>query len=337
MVESVCQLTTTVQNLKKKLNKFFLGLAAIKELLNDARSLADQLNPADRSRLLNLLNEIDSLANQLADLERRGLGNTPEAHNLRRQLRDKLRELTGLTSKVLTDRVVEDFSDITTPLKQFVEAVYTPQGTAGREENFHQKASNLQHHATSCTNTANLVAKCGPCKNKKTVEGLVEAATKVNHLTPQVINAGKIRLHNSSQDVDTHFDNLRREYADALTRLRDFVDDAIDTGDFVRASENAMRRYTNHCEDSIVQNQPQQMVDNTSQIARLGNRVLMAAKNEADNSEEPVFISRVNNAASQLHSGKSSSFYLFMSTLPYFLSWGFIVLSSEWGQVSCFC
>ncbi|CAD5226598.1 unnamed protein product [Bursaphelenchus xylophilus] len=279
-----------------------VGLAAIKELCSDARKLADQLSPADRSRLHNLLGDIDRLANTLADLERRGLGNTPEAHNIRRQLRDKLKELASLMSKVLTDRVVEDFADITTPLKQFVEAVYTPHGTAGREENFHQKAGNLQHHATSCASTGRLVAKCGPCKNKKTIEGLIDAADKVTQLTPQVVNAGKIRLNNASQDVDQHFDNLRREYADALTRLRDFVDDAIETGDFVRASEGAMRRYTSHCEDAITQNQPQSMVDNTSQIARLGNRVLMAAKNEADNSEEPSFVNRVNSAASQLHS-----------------------------------
>uniref|UniRef100_A0A915CX63 Vinculin n=1 Tax=Ditylenchus dipsaci TaxID=166011 RepID=A0A915CX63_9BILA len=63
-----------------------------------------------------------------------------------------------------------------------------------------------------------------------------------------------------------------------------------------------MRRYTNKCEDAIHDNHAQHMVDNTSQIARLGNRVLMAAKNEADNSEEPSFVQRLNNAASQLHS-----------------------------------
>jgi len=39
------------------------------------------------------------------------------------------------------------------------------------------------------------------------------------------------------------------------------------------------------------------------QIARLGNRVLMAAKNEADNSEDPSFVRRVNDSASNLHSG----------------------------------
>lgn len=60
---------------------------------------------------------------------------------------------------------------------------------------------------------------------------------QVNQMTPQVINAGKIRLNNSGDNADKHFENLRSEYSDALNRLRSFVDDAIDTGDFVRASE----------------------------------------------------------------------------------------------------
>jgi hypothetical protein len=44
----------------------------------------------------------------------------------------------------------------------------------------------------------------------------------------------------------------------------------------------------------------------TGQIARLGNRVLMAAKNEADNSEDPSFVRRVNDAAGSLHSCEHS-------------------------------
>ncbi|KIH55790.1 hypothetical protein ANCDUO_14046 [Ancylostoma duodenale] len=119
-------------------------------------------------------------------------------------------------------------------------------------------------------------------------------------MTPQLVNAGKIRLHNQTDSAEQHFENLHRQYADALHRLRSHVDDAIDTGEFVRASENAMRRYTNRCEDAIANSYPQGMVDNTSQIARLGNRVLMAAQNEADNSEEPAYCDRVNSAANQV-------------------------------------
>lgn len=42
------------------------------------------------------------------------------------------------------------------------------------------------------------------------------------------------------------------------------------------------------------------MVDNTSHIARLSNRVLMAAKGEAENSEDPTFVKKINNAAGRL-------------------------------------
>lgn len=279
-----------------------VGLQALRNLLDEARRLANQLPPADRDRVLNMCSDIDRMANQLSDLERRGLGNGPEAQALRQQLRDKLYQLGDLMKRVLTDKVVEDYADITTPLKAFVEAVYAPPEMPHREENFENKATNLRDCSGRMVNTGLLVAKCGPCKNKKTVEGLIDAANKVNQMTPQVVSAGKIRLHNSTENADRHFENLRKEYADALNRLRAFVDDAIDTGEFVRASESAMHRYTNHCEDAIVESAPQKMVDNTSQIARLGNRVLMAAKNEADNSEDPSFVRRVNDAAGSLHS-----------------------------------
>lgn len=65
-------------------------------------------------------------------------------------------------------------------------------------------------------------------------------------------------------------------------------------------------KYTALCENAIVNRQPQSMVDNTSNIARLANRVLMVAKQESDNSEDPNFISRVNRAADELQSSESS-------------------------------
>lgn len=46
------------------------------------------------------------------------------------------------------------------------------------------------------------------------------------------------------------------------------------------------------------------MVDNTSAIARLANRVLMVAKQEADNSEDPSFVAKVNAASDQVQVGE---------------------------------
>lgn len=63
-------------------------------------------------------------------------------------------------------------------------------------------------------------------------------------------------------------------------------------------------KYTKACEDAIINRAPEKMVDNTSSIARLANRVLMVAKQESDNSEDPYFVERVNQAADLLQSSK---------------------------------
>lgn len=81
-----------------------------------------------------------------------------------------------------------------------------------------------------------------------------------------------------------------------------------------------MRRYTGQCEDSIRDNHPQKMVDNTSNIARLANRVLMSAKNEADNSEDPPFVRKVNNAGERLQSCKKRVLNVFLPFLNVFFS-----------------
>lgn len=53
-----------------------------------------------------MCSDIDRLAAQLADLERRGLGNSPEAQQIRAQLRGALKDLGEFMRRVLTDRVV---------------------------------------------------------------------------------------------------------------------------------------------------------------------------------------------------------------------------------------
>ena len=65
-------------------------------------------------------------------------------------------------------------------------------------------------------------------------------------------------------------------------------------------TEDAIARHTALCEKAIGLQQPQPMVDNSAVIAKLANRVLMVAKQESDNSEDPQFIVRVNRAADEL-------------------------------------
>lgn len=143
----------------------------------------------------------------------------------------------------------------------------------------------------------------GSAGNKKLAEALTDTASKLESLTPQLINAGRIRMtYPESKAADEHFENLRQQYADTIQRARNLCDEATDSADFIKASEEAMKKHTVLCEDAIAKNNPQKMVDNTSAIARLANRVILVAKQESDNSEDPAFIQRVNQAADYLQS-----------------------------------
>lgn len=74
-----------------------------------------------------------------------------------------------------------------------------------------------------------------------------------------------------------------------------------------------MKKHTFLCEEAIKNRQPQKMVDNTSAIARLANRVLLVAKQESDNSEDPGFIEDVNRASDHLQGSEYflCFFYIF--------------------------
>ena len=60
---------------------------------------------------------------------------------------------------------------------------------------------------------------------------------QVESLSPQLVNAGSIRLqHPQNRAADEHFENLRRQYADSISRVRDLSDEAIDAAKFIRQS-----------------------------------------------------------------------------------------------------
>lgn len=278
-----------------------LGQQAIALIVEEGRKVAQGLQGEPRAEILNLCNQVESLSRQLGDLCASGQGNSPQAQAVAKLLSQKLDELKDKIQNALVDRVVEDFVDITTPLKQFTEAVLSPEGTPNRDENFADKAAALKAFSARAAQTARMVAAGGSNGNKKLSEGLNLSAGQVESLTPQLVNAGRIRMtYPTNKAADEHFENLRRQYADAIHRTRQLCDEATDSAAFIQQSEELMRRCTAECEDAIGRKEAQSLVDGTSQIARLANRVLMVAKQEADNSEDPAFINRVNEAADAL-------------------------------------
>ncbi|XP_043790886.1 vinculin isoform X5 [Apis laboriosa] len=274
-----------------------LGQRAIALIIHEGKKVAEGLPGIHKAEILQLCDEVDNLSHQLGDLCAHGQGNTPRAQEIARQLSHKLYELKNRIQQAVVSRVVEDFIDITTPLKQFTDAVLTPEGSLGRDQNFNDKTHALQTFSNRATKTAKMVAAGGSGGNKKLAEALTTSASQVESLTPQLINAGRIRMtYPDSKAADEHFENLRQQYADTMQRVRALCDEATDSGDFIRTSEEQMQKHSFLCEEAIAKSHPQKMVDNTAAIARLANRVILVAKQESDNSEDTAFIQRVNQA-----------------------------------------
>uniref|UniRef100_A0A2A4JNP8 Vinculin n=1 Tax=Heliothis virescens TaxID=7102 RepID=A0A2A4JNP8_HELVI len=276
------------------------GQKAINSIVSQGQRIADGLQGREKAEVLQLCSEVQRLSDKLADLCASGKGDSEEARAITRELTDKLHELKRATERAVVNRVVEEFIDVAAPLRHFTDAVNAPMGTPGRESQFHEKAAALAAFSQRACAAAGVVAAgCG--HNKRLADQLTQNANQVEKLSPQLIAAGKIRLYNPDSKVaEEHFNNLKNQYAEAVLRVRDLCDQAVDPLDFVRTAGELMQKHTYLCEDAIRNNDSQKMVDNTSAIARLANRVLLVGGAERDNTEDQEFARALTSAQQRL-------------------------------------
>jgi len=274
-----------------------LGEEASRLMIEEGQTVCVGLQGQDRMALSRTCEEAHMLTDQLAELCRMGKGGSPQARAIADQLSQKLLELRSRIHHGLTAQVADDFLDIDTPLKQLSDAAYAPIGKADRESHFSDCAELYETHATRLANTARLVAGAGGNTDKKHIEQIQNAAMQVDDLTPQVAKAARVVLLNPNNPASSeHFEMLKKQWLENMQGLRSMVDAVIDTAAFVRAQEEGILRDTEHTELSIQTMNQAGIIDHTSSIARRANRCLQVAQQEADNSEDPAYVERVNDA-----------------------------------------
>jgi len=281
-----------------------VGQQAVDLIVEEARRVADGLDPTSRAKIQTLTNEIQHDLGKLQDVCRHGEASSPAGSALARSINNKLTYLVDCLQSALVSRVVHNFLDISTPLKQFVDCVLIPAADSGERENqLQERSRRLVDFSDGIVVSSKLVATGNTSGNKKLSEAILSSAGQIESLTPQLVNAGRIRMvYPENKAADEHFENLRKQYAGTVARAKALVDEATETNRFIGESLKAMKLHSKQCEEAILQEDPTKMVENTSAIARLANRVLQLTKQEADNSEDPRYISVLNIAAEQLQS-----------------------------------
>uniref|UniRef100_A0A8C8I0B7 Vinculin n=1 Tax=Oncorhynchus tshawytscha TaxID=74940 RepID=A0A8C8I0B7_ONCTS len=274
-----------------------VGQAAIRGLLSEGRRLAGGLGGPYRQDMIVCCDRNEALMTSLADIAGRGEAEAPQAKATASQLQESLKDLKGRMQEVMTQEVSDVFSDTTTPIKLLAVSATAPPEAPHREEVFDERAGNFEAHAGRLGATAEKAAAVGSA-NKNTVEGIQATVKHTRELTPQVTSAARILLKNpGNQAAYEHFDTMKNQWIDNVEKLTGLVDEAIDTKSLLDASEEAIKKDIDKCRVAIANVQPQMLVAGATSIARRANRVLLVAKREVENSEDPWFREAVKRAS----------------------------------------
>ncbi|XP_053442023.1 vinculin isoform X3 [Nycticebus coucang] len=277
-----------------------VGQAAIRGLVAEGHRLANVMMGPYRQDLLAKCDRVDQLTAQLADLAARGEGESPQARALASQLQDSLKDLKARMQEAMTQEVSDVFSDTTTPIKLLAVAATAPPDAPGREEVFDERAANFENHSGRLGATAEKAAAVGTA-NKSTVEGIQASVKTARELTPQVVSAARILLRNpGNQAAYEHFETMKNQWIDNVEKMTGLVDEAIDTKSLLDASEEAIKKDLDKCKVAMANIQPQLLVAGATSIARRANRILLVAKREVENSEDPKFREAVKAASDEL-------------------------------------
>ncbi|XP_049927767.1 vinculin-like isoform X4 [Epinephelus moara] len=273
------------------------GQAAIRGMVGEGKRLAGGLLGPYRQDMIGRCDRTEALMASLADMAGRGEAEAPHARATAAQLQDSLKDLRQHMQEVMTQEVSDVFSDTTTPIKLLAVAATAPPDAPNREEVFEERAGNFETHAGRLGATAEKAAAVGTA-NKSTVEGIHAAVKHARELTPQVTCAARILLKNpGNKAAYEHFDTMKNQWIDNVERLTGLVDEAIDTKSLLDASEEAIKKDIDKCRVAMANVQPQMLVAGATSIARRANRVLLVAKREVENSEDPRFRDTVKHAS----------------------------------------
>uniref|UniRef100_A0A8C7UK46 Vinculin n=1 Tax=Oncorhynchus mykiss TaxID=8022 RepID=A0A8C7UK46_ONCMY len=278
-----------------------VGQAAIRGLVAEGRRLANALPGPYRQELVGKCEQVEQLMAQLADLAARGDGESPQARAVAQHLQESLKNLKGTMQEAMTQEVSDIFSDTTTPIKLLAVAATAPPNAPNRDQVFDERAANFENHANKLAATAEKAAAVGTA-NKSTVEGIQAAVKSTRDITPQVVSAARIMLRNpGNQAALEHFETMNNQWIDNVEKMTgSLVDEAIDTKSLLDASEEAIKKDLEKCRAAMANHQPQMLVVGATSIARRANRILLVAKREVENSEDPRFREIVKAASDEL-------------------------------------
>ncbi len=265
----------------------------VQRIVEMAFKIADGFEGQTKQEVMAICTELDRLNRS------KGQSLATDA-NARHQMNDIIRRLEHKINEAVIAKIIADLADITTPLKLFTEAVEANEPLGIKRVNVDQRGQNLKVFSSRLSKTANVVAFAN-ARNARRSRALNHLSSRMQTLTPQLVNAGTIRMnYPENKAAEENFDNLRKQFAEGVQSIRDLCDDSMDARIFLQQTEAHIRKSVRSCEDALRARNAAGAVDASALAARLANRLLMALNRESDNSDDPGLKRQVNSTSERL-------------------------------------
>jgi len=290
----------TFHEVTKKINQMLsnsvldrqLNQQVIQQIVELGYKISEGFDGQTKNEIIDACNELDRINHQY--------GNNLSDTRSRQIVTNTIEKLENTINEAVITRIIQDMADITSPLKQFTDAVLCQEAMARKRDLVEQKGVYLKQFSGRLSKTANIVAFAN-ARNKQRSDSLLHLSSQVQNLTPQLVNAGTIKMtYPENKAADENFENLRKQYAAGVQTIRDFCDEAIDIKTFLKQTAEHIQSSIATCEEGVRTKQSQVIVESTTLAARLSNRLLMALARESENSEDVNLKKQVNQSADKL-------------------------------------
>uniref|UniRef100_A0A6I8PL86 Catenin alpha-2 n=1 Tax=Xenopus tropicalis TaxID=8364 RepID=A0A6I8PL86_XENTR len=216
---------------------------------------------------------------------------TKKTRDLRRQLR-----------KAVMDHISDSFLETNVPLLVLIEAAKN-----GNEKEVKEYAQVFREHANKLVEVANLA--CSISNNEEGVKLVRMAATQIDSLCPQVINAAlTLAARPQSKVAQDNMDVFKDQWEKQVRVLTEAVDDITSVDDFLSVSENHILEDVNKCVIALQEGDVDTLDRTAGAIRGRAARVIHIINAEMENYEAGVYTEKVLDATKLLCETVSPSF-----------------------------
>uniref|UniRef100_A0A8C4XE31 Catenin alpha-2 n=1 Tax=Erpetoichthys calabaricus TaxID=27687 RepID=A0A8C4XE31_ERPCA len=192
--------------------------------------------------------------------------------------------------KAVMDHISDSFLETNVPLLVLIEAA-----KSGNEKEVKEYAQVFREHANKLVEVANLA--CSISNNEEGVKLVRMAATQIDSLCPQVINAAlTLAARPQSKVAQDNMDVFKDQWEKQVRVLTEAVDDITSVDDFLSVSENHILEDVNKCVIALQEGDVDTLDRTAGAIRGRAARVVHIINAEMENYEPGVYTERVLEA-----------------------------------------